>query len=108
VPETKPSVSIHKATRASGPSGAVYKGAAITFEEAVERRKAGLDVVVCGDDRRANRQRASEIEGAIGAWLREPPHPDAGEKALPHFHQASRSPGHCFYETENRKAVRKR
>src|SRR5262249_7852296 len=39
----------------------------------------------------------------------QPPHTySAGPHALPHFHQESRSPdGHCFYETEKRKARRR-
>jgi hypothetical protein len=109
VPETH-RITIHEAALASGASGAVQKGAAISFEAAVERRRAGLDVVVCGNDRKANFRRAGEIESVIGPWEREPPHVGrAGENALPHLHQASRSPaGHCFYETENRKARKQR
>jgi len=48
---------IHEATLAPGPSGAVLKGAEIDLATAVARRQAGLDIVVCGDDRKARKQR---------------------------------------------------
>jgi hypothetical protein len=102
---------IHEAEPASGPSGAVLRGAEIDFAAAVARRKAGRDVVVCGDDLKANRDLAGAIEAAVGPrTLPQKPHTKAGPHALPHFHQQSRLPaGHTFYETDNpRKKTRKK
>jgi len=44
--EEPPSPTIHEAELASGPSGAVIRGAEIDFDTAVARRQAGSDVVV--------------------------------------------------------------
>lgn len=101
---------IHEAELASGPSGAVEYGAEIDEATAAARRTSGADIVVRGADTAANRAVARKIEAQVG-----PPSPPqfphtsfAGRMALPHFHQASRSPaGHAFYETDNRKAKRK-
>lgn len=99
------SPTIHEAERASGPSGAILSGAVIDFKEAVARREAGLDVVVCGADVAANRRLAGAIEAAVGACQRSDPHRRAGPLALPHFQQDAPPPeGHTFYETANRKA----
>jgi hypothetical protein len=49
---------IHEATR--GNSGSVRKGKEITQDEAEARRKAGLDVVVCGPSLTANRNLAGQ------------------------------------------------
>jgi hypothetical protein len=97
---------IHEATRASGPSGAVLKGAEIDFAAAVARRRAGQDIVVCGEDVKANRSLARAIEEAVGPCKRQEPHDLlAGPFALPHFQQKTQPPaGHSFYETPNRKA----
>src|SRR5207249_11702393 len=84
---------IHEATLASGPSGAVLKGAEIDFAVAVALRQAGLDIVVCGDHVSANRQLAQAIECAVGPATRpQKPHTLAGPFALPHFHQQTHSP----------------
>ena len=50
------------------------------------------------------------IEALVGPPTRpQPPEPRAGPLALPHFHQQSRDPkGHLFYETEHRKARKRR
>ena len=60
------------------------KGQIITKEEAVERRKRGEDVVVCGVDLNANKYLAKGIEAeAIGDMAMVkicPPHPNAGLK----------------------------
>jgi hypothetical protein len=105
-PVAPPPVTVHEADLAAGPTGAVWYGAEIDVAIAVARRRAGLDVVVRGPDTAANRGMAYVIEAAVGPPSRpQPPEPRAGPLALPHFHQASRSPsGHRFYETERRKA----
>ena len=105
-----PRPTIHEAERASGPSGAVEWGAELDFDSAVARRKAEQDVVVRGGDTKANQQLAGQIEGAVGPRTRpQPPEGKAGPQALPHFHQQSRDPdGHTFYETEKRKARKKK
>jgi hypothetical protein len=96
--------SIHEAILASGASGAVLKGAEIDLASAVARRLAGLDIVVCGDNLRANRNLARAIETAVGPATRpQMPHKrSAGPAALPHFQQQTGNPGgHSFYETDN-------
>jgi hypothetical protein len=101
---------IHEAELASGPSGAVEFGVEIDEATAVARRKLGRDIVIRGNDTKTNRSMARQIEVQVG-----PPSPPqfphtttAGQMALPHFHQQSRSPqGHCFYETDKRKARKK-
>ena len=100
---------IHEATRATDGSGAVFKGAKLDEPAAIARRRAGLDVVVCGDDLRKNYFLAKEIEAAVGIWKQQMPHQQrAGEFALPHFQQANvMQAGHTFYEVEHRKARRK-
>src|SRR5947209_15390335 len=110
VSESPPSApTIHEAELASGSSGAVLWGAELDFAAAVARRRAGLDVVVRGDDLNANRRLALGIESAVGPAQRGVPHTvTAGPLALPHFQQVTPPPtGHCFYETEQRKARKK-
>ena len=107
VPPTPPGPTIHIATRATDGSGAVEWSGLLTLAEAIDRRKNGLDIVVRGPDKRANRRLAYTVEAGVG-----PPSPPqfphtatAGPHALPHFHQASRTPiGHSFYEVNNLKA----
>jgi len=101
---------IHEAELASGPSGAVLRGAEIDPAAAVVRRLAGENVVVCGGSLEENRKLAQTIEAAVGPYERQVPRDElAGPLALPHFQQVDRSfGGHCFYETENRKARIKR
>jgi hypothetical protein len=106
-----PPPTIHEAELASGPSGAVLRGNELDFAAAVARRRAGQDVVVCGDDLAANRHLAGQIEAAVGPRTGpQKPHVKAGPFALPHFHQVSRLPdGHCFCETDNpRKKARQK
>jgi hypothetical protein len=88
----------------------VERGTELTFDEAVTLRRAGRDVVVCGEDTDNNRQRAGELEAAVGLRSRaQAPERKAGPGALPHFHQQSRDPpGHTFYETNKRKARKKK
>jgi hypothetical protein len=96
---------IHEAERASGPSGAVWYGVAIDLDAAVARRKTGADVVVRGDNHKANRQLANRIESAVGPAERQDPHKRAGPLVLPHYQQSDTPPeGHTFYETDKRKA----
>jgi hypothetical protein len=101
----EPSPTIHEASL--GTAGAVIKGKAITQVQAEGRRKAGLDVVVCGPNLTANRNLAGAIEiSANGNAKRCPPHANSGANALPHYQPDPRPPtGHTFYETPNRKAV---
>ena len=63
VPVT-PAVTIHAAELASGASGGVLRGAVIDFDTAVARRQVEKNVVVCGDDLKANRRQAEQIEAA--------------------------------------------
>src|SRR5262249_37590281 len=100
---------ICEATLASGPSGAVIRGAEIDEATAVNRRQAGLDVVECGDDIKANRSLARRIEAGAGTpSAPQPPHLRARPQALPHFQQATPPPeGHTFYETPKRKGRKK-
>jgi hypothetical protein len=100
---------IHEAELASGPSGAVLYGVEIDYDAAVTRRLAGKDVVVRGNELRANRSLANRIESAVGPCIRSDPHEDAGPQALPHYQPDPRPPeGHTFYETQRLKARKKR
>ena len=107
---SRPPPQIYEAELASGPSGAVERGGELTRDEAVERRRRGQDIVVCGDETRTNRNLAREIEAAVGPpTTAQPPEPKAGPFALPHFHQQSRDPeGHSFYETDRRRARKRK
>jgi hypothetical protein len=106
--EEPPAPTIHEADLASGPSGAVVRGAEMDVPAAVARRRAGGDVVVCGDDVDANRRLAQAIESAVGPCIRSEPHAKAGPFALPHYQPNPRPPaGHTFYETTRRKARRR-
>jgi hypothetical protein len=82
--QAKP-VRIHEATLASGPSGLVLRGAEIDLATAIAQRRAGKDVVVCGDDVKANANLARQIESAVGPYVQAPPHSKAGPRSLPHF-----------------------
>lgn len=99
-------VKIHEATCAGDSSGSVFKGREIDKTTAIVRRRAGLDVVICGQDVGMNRQTALEVEQSVGPWMRQQSHTrSAGPRSLPHFQQRSPPPvGHCFYETANKKA----
>src|SRR5262245_15520297 len=100
-PPTLPPPTIHEAELASGPSGGVIRGVEIDLATAVARRRLGKNVVVCGDDLKANRRQAEQIEAAVGPYVRSAPHRQlAGPRALPHFQQQEEShEGHTFYET---------
>jgi hypothetical protein len=105
----KTSPKIHEATITTGSAGSVTKGHEITERDAINRRKKGLDVVVCGQDYRANRNLAASIERAatgVGKYIRHGAHPSAGPDALPHYQPKTRPPdGHTFYETKGQKAT---
>src|SRR5258708_2220669 len=79
-------------------SGGVRRGRTLTRAEAIRRRRAGGDVVVCGPDTFANAREAHTIESAVGPCAPDGPHLDvAGTLALPHFQQRMAPPdGHTF------------
>ncbi len=98
-----PPPTIHEATRVPG---GVRRGAALSPAQADARRRAGLDVVVCGQDTSANCLVARGIEAAVGACYHDGPHAAGELQALPHWQQRTPPPhGHTFYETHVRKAV---
>jgi hypothetical protein len=98
---------IYKAARQ--PNGDVVKGAEISESQAIAERKAGRDVVVCGNDTAANNDLARHIEySANGSYKRCGAHANAGPNALNHYQPDPRPPdGHTFYETKGRKARKK-
>jgi NAD(P)-dependent dehydrogenase (short-subunit alcohol dehydrogenase family) len=100
--------SYHEAVLATDGSGDVTKGAGIGRQIAVDRRKAGNDVVVCGADPKENRREAREIEIAAsdtGNYILHGAHSSPGANALNHYQAIAPPPhGHCFYETKGRKA----
>lgn len=108
IPISSPKV--FEAELASGPSGAVLYGPELTREQAVGRREKGLDIVVRGLDTKSNRIFARGIEAEVGhPTPPQAPEKNAGPLALPHFHQDSREPeGHSFYETDKRKARKRK
>jgi hypothetical protein len=78
--------SIHEAVRIAGPDGAVERSDdPISDADAVLRLQSGRDVVVCGPQRRANRNKARELTtAAFGGFEEDEAH--QGRMALPHFH----------------------
>jgi hypothetical protein len=104
-----PAPTLHEANLESGPSGRVLRGPEIDFDTAVARRRAGQNVVVCGNDVDENRRQAFLIESTVGPCKRGGPHDLAGPHALPHYQPNPRPPdGHAFYETGRRKTRTKR
>lgn len=101
---------IYEAERIPGPDGAVERGEnPISEVEAATRLRAAQDIVVCGTERRANRNKARELTTtAFGGFEEDEPH--AGRMALPHFHPPNRDPAdtHAFYETGRRYARRRK
>src|SRR5262245_32078128 len=98
---------IYAASRATDGSDAVDRGVKLTEAEAVARRKAGGDVVVCGPDTFQNVALARKIEEAAtpagGTCIYHGPH--GGPLSLPHWQQEFPPPeGHCFHETNRRQA----
>jgi len=84
----------------------VLRGAEITEIEAIAERKAGRDIVVCGQNPDDNRACAEKTEMTANVNCKAcPPHAAMGPGALPHFQPDLRPPdGHCFYETTTRRS----
>jgi hypothetical protein len=106
---TPPPVTIYEAERIPGPDGTVERGAELEEDEAIVRLKGGQDIVVCGAQRRANRNKARELtEAAFGGFVEDLPH--EGRMALPHFHPPNRTPEnvHAFFEAPPRHARKRK
>lgn len=106
-----PPVQVFRAERAGGPEGAVERhGEPLTDEEAITALRSGEDIVVCGPERRPNRNKARTLaDAAFGSSTEEAAHERAGRMALPHFHDSERiSPAHAFYESPPRHSRRRR
>jgi hypothetical protein len=103
-----PPPQIYEATRATDGSEAVDRGNLLTRVQAEDRRRQGLDIVVCGPLTTENCRLAREIEVAItsagGVCIHHGPHLEP--QSLPHRQQPSNAPpaGHSFYETHVRQA----
>jgi hypothetical protein len=101
---------IYEAERDPGPDGAVERGdAPISENDAIARLKAGKDIVVCGGQRRPNRNKARELtDAAFGGHEEDPPH--QGRMALPHFHPPDHTPDgiHAFFEAPPRHARKRK
>ena len=97
---------IHEATRATDGSDAIVRGAELTQAQAIARRKAGGDLVVCGSDTPRNDRLAHDIEEAAAEGQPIIYHgPHGGPLSLPHWQQKVPPPGgHSFHETHIRKA----
>lgn len=82
--------------------------APIRDDESIARLRGGSDIVVCSEDRRANRNKACELTIiAFGDFEEDPPHD--GRMALPHFHPKSRNPEvHAFFDSPPRHAKKTR
>jgi hypothetical protein len=83
--------------------------APITELAAVARLQAGGDIVVCGPERRANRNKARELtERAFVGFEGDEVHD--GRMALYHFHPLDRNPEdtHAFYDTPRRYARKRK
>jgi hypothetical protein len=105
-----PSVDVYEAERIPGPDGTVERGdTPITDAAAVVRLQAGQDIVVCGPQRRANRNKARDLtQAAFGGFLEEEAH--EGRMALPHFHPPNHNPEciHAFFEARPKHARKKK
>jgi hypothetical protein len=105
-----PLVEVYEAECVPGPDGTVLRGdAPISEPAAVARLQAGLDVVACGPQRRANRNKARELaEAAFGGFEEHEPH--QGRMALPHFHPPDCIPEgvHAFFEAPPRHAKKRK
>jgi hypothetical protein len=110
-PVTEPAaLAIHEAERIPGPNGAVEKSDnTISEAAAVARLQASGDIVVCGVERRANRNMARELTTkAFGGFEEDEPH--EGRMALPHFHPPDHTPEgvHAFFEAPPRHAKKRK
>jgi len=106
---TSSPVVVYEAERIPGPDGAVERGdAPISDDDAIVRLKGGGDIVVCGEERRANRYKARELtEAAFGDSVEDAHH--EGRMALDHFHPGGRTPEvHAFFEAKPRHAKKKK
>ena len=103
-----PPPQIYEATRATDGAEALDRGALLTRQQAEDRRRAGLDVVVCGPSTPANCQLARAIEDAVTPATSHSIHhgPHLGPLPLPHWQQLRGvpPPGHSFDETHVRQA----
>jgi len=75
----------YEATLATDANGDVIKGLEIDKQSAIDRRKNGHDVVVCGPDRTDNKDEASSIEQAASGVTNvifHPAHVSAGANSL--------------------------
>ncbi len=96
---------VYRARRES--LGRVVRLDELSVAEATAEYGTGGDVVVCGGTKSENRALAQQIAAAVGPYVRETPHKQAGQYVLPHFQPDPRPPhGHAFYETDKRKAAR--
>ena len=87
--------------------GSVRRVTPLVQIAAIARRQAGFDVVVCGPDKRENRNVAEAIEAAVGPHKWHNYHRGAGTLGLPHWQQVSPPPaGHTFYEVDKRNATK--
>lgn len=104
VASPRPVPKIYKAILGTG--GDVVRGPLITEAAAVVERRAGRDVVVCGQSLVDNRNLAMRIEQAANGNCKPcPPHASAGPRGdVPFSTRPSASAGHCFYETAKRKS----
>ncbi len=107
---TPVSVAIYEAEPIPGPDGAVERGdSPIAEAEAIARLKAEEDIVVCGPERRANRNKARELMiAAFGGFEEDQPH--QGRTALPHFHPPDHTPEgvHAFFDAPPRHARKRK
>jgi hypothetical protein len=106
-PSSPAAPEIYAAARATDGSDAVDRGAKLTEAEAVARRQAGQDIVICGPDTIRNDVLARKIEQAAtpprGKCIYHGPH--GGPLSLPHWQQEFPPPdGHSFHETNRRQA----
>lgn len=105
-PFAPPLSAIYEAVRATDGSDAVIRGTELTQAQAVDRRKAGGDIVVCGPDTPRNDRLAHDIEAAAASGKLIIYHgPHGGPQSLPHWQQKTSPPeGHSFHETHVRRA----
>lgn len=106
-PVTEPDpVVMYAATRIPGPDGRVdTNGDPLSEADAVQRLRDRGDIVVCGKNRKTNRNKARELMvAAFGSFEEDQQH--SGRMALPHFHPPNHSPEgiHAFFEAQPRHA----